>query len=51
MSLHLDRSSQFQANQLLLLLLNTARLAEKQQNTNFIVFGLTGTYDLLHSSH
>ena len=41
MWLHLDTLFWFRANQSLLFLLNAACLAEKQQNTNFIVFGLT----------
>jgi hypothetical protein len=41
MSLHLDTLSWFRANQSLLLLRNAVYVAEKQQITNFIVFGLT----------
>jgi hypothetical protein len=41
MSPHSDKFSRFQANQSLFFLLNAACLAEKQQNTNSIVFDFT----------
>jgi hypothetical protein len=41
MSLHSDTLFWFRANQSLLLLINTVCFAEKQQISNFIVFGLT----------
>ena len=41
MSLHLDTLSWLRANQFLLFLRNAVCLVEKQQITNFIVFGLT----------
>jgi hypothetical protein len=41
MSLQLDTLSWFRANQYLLLILNAACLAQKQANTNLIVFVLT----------
>ena len=40
-SSHSDTLSWFRANQSLLFLFNAACLAEKQQITNFVVFGLT----------
>ena len=44
MSPHSDTLFWFRANQFLLLLINAACLAKKQQiNTNFIVFGLIRT--------
>ena len=48
MSPHSDTSPWFRANQSLLFTLNAACLTEKQQNTNFIVFGLTGLEPMIY---